>query len=131
LVHLHRTGGHAVSSFWPLNVVLPTASGEPYGYWTEGTLIYWNPLPAAVYTIRIYGLKAAADITAAGSIVYPDMVGMPLASFATRLMKLGVDDSATDVAVLAAETFGKVLDTMSLANRDGAVGFEYTSVHNS
>jgi hypothetical protein len=64
LVNLKRAGGHAVSAFWPLNVLLPTSSGEPYAYWTDGTTIYWNPLPNATHTIRYYGFKAATDITA-------------------------------------------------------------------
>src|SRR5690349_19900250 len=45
LVPLRRTGGHAVSSFWPLNLISTTSSGKPRAYWTNGTSVYWDPLP--------------------------------------------------------------------------------------
>jgi hypothetical protein len=131
LKRLQRTGGHATTAFWPLNIVNSSASGTPYGYWTNGTNIYWQPLPNGVNTIRVYGFKRASDITASGTFAYDDGVAFPLSSFAVRLMKTGVDDPANDVAGLAQETFKSILDTLSNFNRDGQADFEYTQVHTS
>ncbi len=72
---------------------------------------------------------AATDITASGSFLYPDIVILPIASFAVQLMKMGVDDAAQDASGLATTAFKAVLDSLSAFNRDGAVGFEYTQVH--
>src|SRR6266853_2914780 len=65
LARRHRIGGHSASTAWPLNLIL-TNAGAPYGYETSGGVIWWDPLPDAVYTIRWYGFLAAAEITASG-----------------------------------------------------------------
>lgn len=129
LIPLRRTGGHAATGFWPLNVISVSSQGEPQAYWSNGTSIYWAPLPSGVSTVRWYGLQAATDITASGTFLYPDIVALPLAAFAVRIFKYGLDDDGKDVANLAVEAFNPVLDTLSLANRDGAVGLEYTRTH--
>jgi hypothetical protein len=129
LARLKRTGGHAATSSWPLSLFSTTGTGKPKAYWTNGTSIYWNPLPDATYTVRWYGFASQSDITASGTFAYKDIVALPLASFAVQLMKTGVDDDAKDVGSLAAATFNPVLDALSAFNRDGAVGFEYTQVH--
>lgn len=131
LVAFKRTGGHAISSLWPLNLVLSTNTGKPAAYWTNGSNIYWSPLPDATYTVRYYGFVAASDITAGGTFAYPDIVAFPLASFAVKLLMAGVGDSLTDMSGLATEAFNQVLTTLSSADRDGASGFEYTRIHTS
>lgn len=128
LRRLHRTGGHAVSVLWPWSISIP-GSGSPRAYWADGTNIYWSPTPAGISTVRWYGFMAADDITASGTFSYPDIVALPLAAFAVRLFKGGLDDPAQDVAGLAQETFLAVLKTLELFNRDGAEPLEYTQVH--
>lgn len=130
LTKIHRAGGHRETYMWPANVVnTSSSSGAPTAYWTNGTLVYWAPLPDAVYTIRWYGFAAASDITASGTFSYPDIVAFPLAAFAARLMKLSVDDATADLSAVAEENFAAVIKTLSNAQRDGASGFEYTQIH--
>lgn len=127
---IDETGGHVYSRAWPLNLTLPTASpGEPTAYWTNGRNIYWDPLPDGVHTIRWYGFQAASDITAAGTFAYPDIARLPVASFAAKLMKIGVGDPVQDLDMLAREIFGPVIRSMSDFKRDGASGLVYTRVH--
>lgn len=128
LIPLRRTGGHAPSIGWFYSLVSPT-SGEPSRYWTNGTNIYWSPLPSGVSTVRWYGFQRASNITASGTFAYEDGVAFPLATFAAQLLKLGIDDDPKELSALAVEAFSQVLDQLSLANRDGAVGLEYTQVH--
>jgi hypothetical protein len=131
LTKLNRVGGHAVTREWPLNLLTSSTSGKPSAYWTNGTNIYWTPTPDGVYTVRWYGFQVASDISAGGTFAYPDIVILPIASFATQLMKMGVDDPAQDASGLATASFKAVLDSLSAFNRDGAVGFEYTMVHDT
>lgn len=130
LDRLKRTGGHVTSGRVPYNFT-SGGSGAPSGYWTNGTNIYWQPLPSGTETIRVYGFKRASDITASGTFAYDDGVAFPLASFATRICKIGVDDPANDVAGLAQECFKSILDTLENFNRDGAAELEYTTVHDA
>ena len=79
-----------------LYVLLGTNSditGKPRRYWTNGTNIYWGPLPNATHTVRYYGLTAADDITASGTFAYPDIAIAPVAEFASRMLKIGKDDA--------------------------------------
>lgn len=125
---LIRAGGHVGAASWPLNL-LSASTGLPQAYWTDGTLIYWAPLPSAVSTIRWYGFQAASDLTASGTFAYPDVVMLPIVAFAVRLYKSGIDDPVDNLTSLAVETFKPVLDLLANSNRDGAVGLEYTQFH--
>jgi hypothetical protein len=109
--------------------VASNTTGEPSGYWTNGTSIYWSPLPSGVSTVRYYGFSRAANITAGGTFAYDDGVAFPVATFATQLVKLGLDDDPKDLSAIAVEMFTQVLDQLSLGNRDGASGLEYTQIH--
>jgi hypothetical protein len=129
LRRLQRTGGQAANNSWPNNLLSNGASGTPVAYWTDGSLIYWEPLPAGVSTIRWHGFQTVSDLSASGTFAYPDIVALPLAAFAARLMKSSVDDSPQDVAQVAVETFTPVLNALSMFNRDGASGLEYTQSH--
>lgn len=131
LTKLNRTGGHAANALWPLNLVSSNLTGKPRAYWTNGTSIYWDPLPDGVSTVRWYGFSAAANITASGTFAYPDIMAMPIAGFAAALYKGGIDDDPKDVGGLAQSAFGSALDALALFNRDGARGLEYTQVHNA
>lgn len=129
LDRLARAGGHAMTSRWPRNITDAVGTGEPRAYWTDGTSIYWNPLPSGAATVRWYGFQAASDITAVGTFSYPDIVMLPLASFACQILKSGLDDPVEELSGLATTTFKGVLDSLENFNRDGSVGFEYTEVH--
>jgi hypothetical protein len=128
---IERTGGHARRGYWPYNLLYTSSTGKPSEYWTNGTNIYWSPIPDAVYSIRVYGYKSADDITASGTFAYPDGVMLPLATFAARLMKAGVDDDATDLDRLATALFGPVLDALSNFQREGPTGFQYEFPHDT
>lgn len=126
----NRAGGPGGSNRYPWWASTSTATtGLPKGYWSDGSCVYWAPIPSETRTIRYYGFVAAPDITAARTFAYRDICALPIASFATKLVKAGVDDSATDVTALAQETFSKTLDALSRVNRDGPVTLEYSEVH--
>lgn len=128
LRHIHQVGGHSYTL--PTLLVSATVTGSnPWGYWTNGTRIYWSPIPNATYTIRWYGFQAAADITASGTFAYPDAVSFPLSVLAARLMKLGVDDTTDDLAGMATEVVGNVIKTLGNFVRDGAAPLRYTRNH--
>jgi hypothetical protein len=126
---IRKAGGHANNGTWPWNILMATGSGKPVSYYTNGTSIYWSPLPDSIYTVRWYGAEAATDITASGTFLYKDIVMLPLASFAVRLFKSGLDDSVNDLDSLAQTTFKATLDAMEMFQRDGAAEFQYTQTH--
>lgn len=127
-----RTGGHAESRSWPINLLSPLSSpGKPDGYWTNGRLIYWDRTPDQEYTVRWYGLQAASDITAAGTFAYDDIVRLPICTFAVRLLKVGVDDAPGDIDTLAAATFEPVVSALTGFERTGASGLLYTRSHST
>jgi hypothetical protein len=128
---LSRVGGQAGATYWPLTATATASTGKPYRYAWDKNYFYWQPLPDSPNVVRVYGLIAATDITADGTFLYDDVVILPMAGFACRLMKIGVDDNMSDVAGLAQESFKAVLDRYELEMRDGARGLEYTEIHSA
>lgn len=128
---IYESGGQANSNVWPYNLLINPGSGAPTGYFTNGTLIYWSPLPDNVYTVRWLGFQVAADVSAAGTFSYPDVLILPMASFAVRLMRIGVDDSAESIAKLASETFQPVIATLSNFRREKGKPFNYRYRHST
>ena len=106
-----------------------TTTGRPARYWTNGSYIYWDPLPNATHTIRYYGMKVADDITAAGTFAYPDMVMLPIVTFAVNLLRVGKDDDTTPITQVGMQVFGPVIQTMARFNRDRPPGYDYRYVH--
>jgi hypothetical protein len=131
LEDLQHTGGHSSGRRWPFNLLTSTSTGKPEAYYTNGRYIFWSPKPDAIYSTRIYGLLAADSITASGTFSYDDLCALPFASFAVRLLRMGVGDEAGDVGSIAKETLGSALSAMSGYNRTGASGLEYSQVHNA
>lgn len=132
LVPKFRTGGHIRGTQWPLSLASSIAvEGRPVGYWTNGRNIYWAPEPGDTYTVRWYGLASADDITAGGTFAYLDIVKLPIAAFAVRLMKMGVGDGVGDVDTLAQATFGPVIAALAGFKRDGASGLMYSEQHST
>lgn len=128
---ISETGNHGGTSYWLMNLVANTTTGKPRAYWTDGSNIYWEPLPDAVNTVRWYGFKSAADITASGTFTYPDVVIYPLATLASRIVKTSLDDAPTDLVTLAKDFFDPLVATLSQFNRDGAQGMIYERYHDT
>ncbi len=106
-----------------------TTTGKPVRYWTNGRLIYWDPLPDATHTVRYYGMVAADDITAAGTFAYPDVAINAVAEYATKLLKVGKDDDAQPISVVGAEIFNPCIELLGRFNRDRAPGYDYRYDH--
>lgn len=126
---LYNTGGHAAPTYWPVDSSVTT--GRPRAYWTNGTNIYFTPYPDAVYTLRWYGFAPAADITASGTFAYKDIARLPIATFATKVISLGLDDPQEDLMELAKETFNPVLKVYERFRREAGRGYQYKYVHNT
>lgn len=128
---IRTTGGHAASASWPMSLGSPSGNGAPYGYYTNGRSIYWDPLPNATHTCRWYGFQAATDITAAGAFLYPDICLSPLATFAVRIIRTGLDDATEAYLALAEELFVPVVAVLKRFRRENAPGLSYTMVHDT
>lgn len=128
---IKQVGGYAGASTWLLGFLSSTSTGKPRYYSTNGSVIYWNPLPDSANSIRWYGFQRASDITASGTFAYDDGVMLPLASFAVKLMKISVDDSGQDLDSLAQQAFSAVLDQLANFWRDGAKPLVYSEAHNA
>lgn len=124
-----RAGGHVQTGTWPWNIINSAGSGKPYIFWTNGRLIYLNPIPSATYDLRWYGFEAQDNITADGSFAYPDMCQLPFATFAVRLIKSGLDDPSQDLVQLARDTFEPVIQSLSNFIRIKAAPLNYTQIH--
>lgn len=125
-----EVGEHAsASGSWMLNLTSSNSTGKPVGYFTNGTTVYWDPLPDGANQVRWYGFTVAADISAAAIFAYPDIVRLPLATFATAVLKLGVDDDPSALNSLSTNLFSGVLETLGGFNRDGAAPLQYTQDH--
>lgn len=131
LTPIKQTGGHAFSAGWPSSLISISTSGEPEGYFTNGRLIYWSPLPNGTHTVRVYGFPAASDITAAGTFAYPDVVAFPLAVFAAKIIASGLDDDVLNLDALAGATFSATIDALDNFDRDGGTPFNYTRPHDT
>lgn len=131
LERITPTGGHFAATVSPILASSANITGKPVRYWTDGTNIYWDPLPDATHTIRWYGFQSASDITAGGTFAYPDMVMLPMASFASRLFQIGKGDNDTTPAQLASELFEPVILTLSKFNRDRVRVYDYRFVHDA
>jgi len=126
---VQRTGGHAAGRGVPWVFTTYSGTGAPQAYWTQGSNIYWAPKPNGTYYVRVYGFQRASDITVGGTFAYDDAVMLPLATFATRILAIGVGDPITDVGALANETFKAVLDALEEFNRDGGNDLRYEHSH--
>lgn len=131
MVNIRTTGGHAFRSQWPWSLLVSPTSAAPVKYYTNGTSIFWSPVPNQAYSVRWYGFQQQADITASGTVVYGTEFHLPMASFAAKLMKLGVGDDIGDLDNLAESTFASAIAASARFNRDRANGLEYSRVHDT
>lgn len=126
-----ETGNHSGNTYWVMGMVNGITSGKPSAYWTDGGSIFWEPNPDGANTIRWYGFKSAADITASGTFAYPDVVIYPLATLASRIIKTSLDDPPTDLISLGKDLLTPLVDTLRNFHRDGAQGLVYERLHDT
>ncbi len=129
LENISKVGGHAISQIFP--VTFSSSPGVPSGYYTNGTWLLWDRLPDEAHNFRAYGFYSKDDITASGTFGYKDICMLPMATFAVKIISLGLDDGQKDLDSLAAETFNPVIATLSNFNRTGASGFSYRYSHDT
>lgn len=106
-----------------------TGTGRLLRYYVNGRYIYWRPIPTTTTTVRWHGLVSADDITASGTFAYHDIVMLPLATFTTHLLALGVGDQVQDLTALATAIFTPVIRTLAGLNQAGADGLIYDFSH--
>jgi len=106
-----------------------STTGRPVRYWTDGSKIYWDPLPDATHTVRYYGFKAASALTASGTFAYPDIALMPVATYATKLLRVGKDDDLEGIIPTAQEVFRPAVEALTRFNRDRTPGYDYRYIH--
>ena len=131
VVNIKRTAGQVSRRGWVWGLVTNTQSGKPKAYWTAGTRLWWRPKPDAADTIRIYGFLAKADITAGSTFNYEDLVALPLATLASKLMRLGKDDPLGDISALAQSVLTPAMNQLRNFNKDGASEYVYTESHST
>lgn len=131
LDNVKRVGGHVNQSYWPNYLTANVTSGAPAAYWTNGRRIYWDPLPSGTHTVRWYGFQSDSDITASGTFGYDDAAAYPLATVASQIIKVGLDDPAQDMMGLAEELFTPLFDTLIHFNRDEPEPYNYRYQHDT
>lgn len=123
-------GGHRPSAPWPISLGLATTTGAPRRFAYDSAYFYWLPKPDAAYTLRVYGLFPRTDITTrAITFGWPDDLSTPVAAFACRLLKMGIDDPTQDAQALAEEAFTPALRRMRNMVRQMPTGRAYTRTH--
>ena len=123
-------GGHLPSAPWPVSLALSSSTGLPRRYGYDSANFYWQPVPNAVHTLRIYGLLSRTDLTTrAITFGWPDDLSTPVAAFACRLLKMGIDDPTQDAQALAEEAFTPSLRRMRNMVRQMPTGRAYTRTH--
>lgn len=129
LIPIRQPGGHSTNRY-PTVLTPATVSGEPDAYYTNGTVIYWSPLPNAAHTVRYYGFTVAAAATAAANTFpYPDICLDPFGAFVAKVFSTGLDDPIQELQVTSMELFIPVIEAMSRFQRDGASIPTYRNVH--
>jgi hypothetical protein len=126
---IHKTGGHAPIAL-PFSATAVQSSGAPREAYTNRADLYWSPIPDTIYAFRAYGLFSKADITArTETFAYPDLISLPMAAYAVRLMEMGIDDPSEELKALAEETFNPAIKALGRPTRQGAEGRVYSEVH--
>lgn len=133
LERIDEIGGHVPSLPWPLQIALGSAAGgAPFGYYGNMRDFYWLPRPDGVYTIRVYGfIKKAAFAVRGDAYNYPDETMLALASFANKLMSVGVADDTLDLDRLTAQVFAPLIKSYTKFDRSKPSGRVYTMFHST
>lgn len=131
---IQDVGGQAVNVGFPwlsgLVGYTPSGRGAPVKAYTNRQYLFWTPVPDAIYTLRAYGFSAETDITSRSqTFAYPDLVSVPMAAYATRLMEMGIDDPSQELASLADEIYGPVLNMLRQPTRQRPQSRQYSRIH--
>lgn len=126
---IQDVGGHAPTAL-PYTSSATLSKGAPKSAYTNRANFYWSPLPDAVHALRAYGLFSKADITArTETFAYPDLLSLPMAAYAVRLMEMGIDDPSEELKALAEETFNPAIKALSRPTRQRPESRVYSTVH--
>jgi hypothetical protein len=126
---IQDVGGQAqVVNLWP--VYINQTPGPPRGYWTNRANVYWGPVPDAVYTLRVYGYYEKTAITLRSqTFELPNQVAAPMASFAVRIMSIGVGDDEEDTRRLANELYTPVIKMLQSPSVQRPQSRVYSRMH--
>lgn len=131
---IQDVGGQAAQ--WPFPWIsgiigyLPQGFGPPVAAYANRAQFLWAPIPDQVYSIRPYGLFAKTDITSrTQTFEYPDVVAVPMATFATRLLSIGVGDPTDDLDALGRQTYDPVIKMLRQPVRQRPQSRQYSQVH--
>lgn len=131
------TGGYMPTLPWPMSMVSVTGAlsqGAPREYegQQQGAKIRWTPTPDAVYTIRGYGLWAAADyVAAADTFLYPDSVALALVPHASQVLRTGLDRDLAGVQSAAESAFRLLIKAFSKTVHTGPDSRVYSDMHDT
>lgn len=126
---IQDVGGQAPTAL-PYTSSATLSTGAPRAVFTNRANFYWSPIPDAVHVLRAYGLFSKADITARGeTFAYPDLLSLPMAAYAVRLMEMGIDDPSEELKALAEETFNPAIKALSRPTRQRPESRVYSQVH--
>ena len=131
---IYETGGHRPSTVGITEIVaLSLATGKPSRYWATqppGGKIFWEQIPDAANTIRWYGMVAATAYTArSDTFSYPPSCATVFSQQAAKLLRIGRDDSVSDLRVEAAGSLRDALHASRNWRSTGPVGRAYQDVH--
>lgn len=131
LDEIQDVGGQAAPApFWPISENYSPSPGQPWGYFTNRAHFYWAPLPDAIYTIRVYGYYEKTAITSrAATFELPNQVSTPMASFAVRMLSIGVGDDEAEVRRLANELYTPVITMLQSPSVQRPQARFYSRVH--
>lgn len=131
LEEIQDVGGQsAPAPFWPATANYSPSPGQPWGYFTNRANFYWAPLPDAIYTIRVYGYYEKTAITTRGqTFELPNQVAGPMASFAVRLMSIGVGDDEEETRRLANELYTPVIKMLQSPSVQRPQSRVYSRMH--
>lgn len=127
---IRETGGHAGFTLYPW-IAASTTAGIPRRTYTNGRQLFWDPVPDGVYTVRWYGLQQQADLTASGTVTYPDICLLPMANFAVQMLRTGLDDDPAAYDALAKTVFEPVVSALTQFRRDRPQPFQYSYSHDT
>jgi hypothetical protein len=128
---IQDVGAQTPNAAWPFNAsAVASGNGAPSACYTNRANFYWRPIPDAIYTVRAYALYAKNDLDDRADVLeYPDLVGLPMATYATRLMKMGIDDPSDELKALAEETFNPAITALKRPVRQRPESRVYSRVH--
>lgn len=129
LERIEEVGGHTPNLPWPFTLA-SSATGALGGYYASFDQFYWLPRPSAASTMRVYGLIEKDEWTArTDDVDYPTRARLALATFAVKLLRIGVDDDIVDLDRLALQTFTSLLRSLSNLDRSRAQQRQYSEYH--